>query len=238
MNSGLSLFKSLFKYTALIFILNLWCLNVSAYVVNTTSEGAEIKWNTSNATYYINTSGGPSGNLAAIQAAMQTWTDVVASSFAFVDAGTTASTDFGVNDGVNIVGFGPLGATETLAQNTKWYYVSSGEIIDSDIQINTDYPWNTDGSLDAYDVQNVGTHELGHSLSLADLYDAADSGKTMYGYDSLGETNKRTLDQDDIYGIAYLYPSPYVTWTAGVLIILPQARLTGQAMLCLRMETM
>ena len=46
---------------------------------------------------------------------------------------------------------------------------------------------------------------LGHSLSLADLYGAADSEKTMYGYSATGETKQRTLDQDDINGIIYLY---------------------------------
>ncbi len=108
---------------------------------------------------------------------MQTWTDVVTSSFTFIYSGTTTSTSYGTNDGVNIIGFGPLGATGTLAQNTKWYYTGSGEIIDSDIQFNTDYTWDTAGSIDDYDVQNVGTHELGHTLSLEDLYDAADSEK-------------------------------------------------------------
>ena len=52
----------------------------------------------------------------------------------------------------------------------------------------------------------MGTHELGHSLSLGDLYNSADADKTMYGYASSGETKKRTLHQDDIDGITYLYP--------------------------------
>lgn len=198
--------RSLLKYLALIFILNLWYSNVSAYQVNKTSGSADIKWFTSNVIYYINPSGGPSANLSAIQASMQTWTDVDTSYFAFVYGGTTTNTSYGTNDGVNIVCFGPMGLTGTLAGNTFWYYTSSGQIIDSDIKFNTEYTWATDGFPSAYDVQNVGTHEFGHSLSLADLYNAADSEKTMYGYASAGEIKKRTLDQDDIDGITYLYP--------------------------------
>jgi len=199
---------SFLKYLVLIFIFNLlWCSNVFAYKVST-SGGNDIKWNTSNVTYYINSSGGPFDSLSAIQEAMQTWTDVATSIFTFVDGGTTTSTAYGINDGVNIVVFGPMGTTGTLAENYFWYYKFSGQMIDSDIKFNTDYPWATDGSPGAYDVQNIGTHEFGHSLSLDDLYKSADSEKTMYGYAGRGETKKRTLDQDDIDGITYLYPIP------------------------------
>ena len=195
------------KYIVFLFILNLWCPNVFAYQVNKTSGGADIKWFTPNVIYYINPTGGPSNNLSAIQASMQTWTDVVTSYFTFTYGGTTTSTSCGTNDGANIVCFAPMGLTGTLAVNSFWYDTSSGQMIDSDIKFNTDYTWATDGSPNAYDVQNVGTHELGHSLSLDDLYNAIDSEKTMYGYVSAGEIKKRTLDQDDIDGITYLYPN-------------------------------
>jgi hypothetical protein len=198
--------KTLFICIVLFLIIfNLWHSHASAYVVNKTG-GADIKWFTPNATFLINSTGGPSNTLSAIQASMQTWTDVGASIFTFVYGGTSLSTSCGTNDGVNLVCFGSMGLTGTLAQNSFWYYTVSGQIIDSDIKYNTDYVWSTDGSAGAYDVQNVGTHEFGHSLSLADLYSAPDSEKTMYGYAGTGETKKRSLDQDDINGISYLYP--------------------------------
>jgi hypothetical protein len=56
------------------------------------------------------------------------------------------------------------------------------------------------------DVANIATHELGHTLVLADLYGGGDTEKTMYGYASAGETKKRTLHSDDIAGIRYLFP--------------------------------
>jgi hypothetical protein len=176
------------------------------YQVNKTNSNVDIKWYTTNVNYYSNIAGAPGGSLAAIQAALQTWTAVPASNFSFNYAGATTSTAYGANDGMNIVCFGTINSTGTLAQNTFWFYSNNGQLIDSDIKFNTNYTWGTDGASGKFDVQNVATHELGHSLSLADLYAAIDSEKTMYGYAAQGETKKRDLDQDDINGIAYLYP--------------------------------
>lgn len=179
----------------------------AAFEANKTNSGIDIKWSTPNETYYVNSAGGPAGSLAAIQAGAQTWTDVNTSSFTFIYGGTTTSTAHGINDGHNIVIFGPIDTPGVLASNHFWYSTWTGEIADSDIKFNTIYTWATDGSLTAEDVQNVATHELGHSLSLKDLYNDADSDKTMYGYTSKGETKQRTLTQDDMNGITYLYPS-------------------------------
>ena len=192
------------RYVAL--ILTFMCSSVHAFIVNKTFSGKEIKWFNLTVPYSINAAGGPYGSLNAIKAAMQTWTNVVGADLTF-SYGSTNISECGENDGdgKNIVCFGPINTTGTLAQNTTWYYTDSGEMFESDIKFNTNYPWGTDGSSNSYDVQNVGTHELGHSVGLADLYAAADSEKTMYGYSSKGETKQRTLEQDDINGIIYLY---------------------------------
>jgi alpha-tubulin suppressor-like RCC1 family protein len=196
------------KFSIVVAMLILLYSHASAYETCKTSGGADIKWSTSGATYYINTYGGPSEGLSAIIEGMRTWTDVSTSIFTFVYGGTTSSTAYGVLDRTNIVTFGLL-ESGILAQNSYWYYPSSGEIVDSDIQFNTAYTWDTSESLGSYDVQNIGTHEFGHSLCLSDLYNSSDSEKTMYGYASPEETKKRNLDQDDIDGITYLYPCPY-----------------------------
>jgi hypothetical protein len=180
--------------------------SVYGFLVNKTGTNAEIKWDITNVNYYINKSGGPANSLAALQAALQTWTSVPAAKLSFIFGGETTSTAYGINDGKNMVCFGPISTTGTLAQNKFWYYTNSGKLVDSDIKFNTNYTWGTDGTSGKFDVQNIATHELGHSLSLADLYAGSDSDKTMYGYAAMGETKKRDLDQDDINGIAYLYP--------------------------------
>jgi len=177
-----------------------------AYVVNTTDSGTEISWDTTLVGYQINPSGGPSGSIAAIQASMQAWSDVSTSSFTFAYDGQTTSSDHGFLDFTNVITFGEISDPSVLAENAYWY-LTTGEMIDSDIMFNTNQPWDTTGTSDAYDVQNVGTHELGHSLSLGHVGGPSGTEKTMYPYASLGETKKRTLDQDDIDGITFLYPS-------------------------------
>jgi PKD repeat protein len=191
-------------YAALI-IITLMCSTANAFEVSITNTGKEIKWFNLTVPYSINAASGPYGSLNAIKAAMQTWTNVAGADLNFLYAGTTSSTAWGVNDGKNIVCFGSIAESGVLAQNILWYNSSTGQTLDSDIEFNTNFPWETNGSSNSYDVQNVGTHEFGHSVGLADLYAAADSEKTMYGYSSKGETKQRTLEQDDINGIIYLY---------------------------------
>lgn len=67
------------------------------------------------------------------------------------------------------------------------------------------YGWATDGSADKMDAQNIATHEIGHGAGLGDLYANKDAEQTMYGYSSLGETKKQTLECGDIKGITKLY---------------------------------
>jgi hypothetical protein len=199
-----------YGYLFLALILGLFiCGTASGFEVCKTSVDADIKWNGTNVTFKVNEAGGPADSLPVIQAGMQTWTDVQSADFVFTYGGATTKTsdDHGVNDGENIVVFGPMGATGTLAQNNFWYVPSTGYLLDSDIQFNTSYSWSVSGDPGVYDIQSISTHELGHSLCLIDLYDPSDAEKTMYGYASTGDTGQSTLHQDDIDGITYLYPA-------------------------------
>jgi predicted Zn-dependent protease len=180
-----------------------------AYKVNTADNNAPVKWTTPSAAYVVNVSGAPADFLGAVLASMQTWTDVPESDFAFAYNGTTASHTWGDMDGVNVVDFGALTSTfeEALGVNTFWF-TSTGQMLGSDIRLNSRYAFSTNGQAGTYDLQSLMTHELGHSLSLADLYDSQDAAKVMYGFLHHGDTSKRTLHWDDRDGIAYLYPSP------------------------------
>jgi hypothetical protein len=185
-------------------VLMLLLCHSQAYTYGTCKyNGYDIKWSNPTVTYYINTSGAPSGTITAVVAGMQTWTDVSPSDLNFVYGGTTSSTAHGVNNRTNIVTFGSL-PVGVLAENYFWF-TFTGSMRDSDIRFNTYYTWSTNGTPSTMDVQNIGTHEHGHSLCLVDLYNPSDSTKTMYGYGSYGETQKSTLHQDDIDGINYLY---------------------------------
>jgi len=186
-----------------------------AFQVSTSLGGKELRWATPGAGVSINESGGPAGAAGAIVAAFVTWSSVFSSSFEFTHLGATASTEFAANDGRNVLGFGPISSPGVLARNTYWYTTSTGMLLDSDVEFNTGVPWSASGAPGAYDLQSVATHELGHSLSLADLYGVSDAEKTMYGFAFQGETKKRTLDRDDIDGITHLYPAPAVVPVAG-----------------------
>ena len=191
-------------------LMSLCSLSAHAYEVTKTTGGLDVKMmNTPpGMTYVVNTAHAPTGTLPALQNAINTWTNVAPSNLAFKYGGTTTNTNWGVYDGQNVVTFAtnPGLSLGTLAVNGFFYNDSTGELKESDIIFNIAQSWNTTGGLAYYDVQDIATHELGHSLSLIDLYTLADSEKTMYGYGAPGETKKRTLDPDDIAGITYLYP--------------------------------
>ncbi|MDO8140282.1 MAG: matrixin family metalloprotease [Candidatus Brocadiales bacterium] len=194
-------------FLLVISILSFWCSSAFAYRVKKTKDGKIIKWTTNTVTYYVNTSGGPAGSLAAIQAATQTWTDVPTSSFRFVYGGHTSSTKHNPKDGVNIIYFRTLGNKAKAARNfVQWN--ESGELYDSDIVLNTAHKLSATDSCpkDCFDIQSAVTHELGHALILNELEKPIHNEKTMYREEKKGDMKKRTLDQDDIAGITYLYP--------------------------------
>lgn len=68
-----------------------------------------------------------------------------------------------------------------------------------------DHDWSATGEPGKMDFENIATHELGHSVGMADLYTLACSEQTMYGYADNGENKKRTLESGDITGINALY---------------------------------
>ncbi len=126
-------------------------------------------------------------------------------------------------------------ALTTLTYVTDPDADNDGEILDADIELNGVYQrFQTDGliRIGAYDVANTVTHELGHVLGLDHTcYDGSlperptdDQGRpipdcvpasklpeevrtaTMYPFAAPGETDKRTLEADDIRGVCEIYP--------------------------------
>ncbi len=184
----------------------------------------DVKWLAASipVTYKINQNGTPDCDteFTAVQNGFQAWEDECRSNIDFTYGGVTAlgTGSWGTNDGNNIVVWaeanwdcltnGCVDNSNTIAINAYWYQCADGHLTDSDIIMNgEDYTWSCSGEAGKMDVQNVATHEAGHSLSLLDLYGGIDSEKTMYGIIANGETKKQTLDQDDRDGVAYLYPS-------------------------------
>ena len=116
--------------------------------------------------------------------------------------------EVGVMDGVNGVRFGSLDIG-TIGVTTIWGVFGGApagrELVEWDQVYNTYYSWNVNGSMSDMDFESIATHELGHSVGMADLYTAECSEETMYGYGSEGETKARDLNAGDITGISKLY---------------------------------
>ena len=118
----------------------------------------------------------------------------------------TASTD-----GRNEVQFAPLADSNTIAVTIVWGHFGGAprwrDIVEWDQVFNTNYAWDisASGTPNTMDFENIATHELGHAMGLADLYDSSCSAMTMYGYGDYAETKARTLEDGDINGMSALY---------------------------------
>lgn len=196
----------------LLLSLSLTTSRAFAWEINKTGSGRDIKWSNGNASYFINPASGPAGAIDAVQSGMQTWSVVPSAKFAFSGSQSSANCTE-ASGGPNGICFGPVNQKGVVAQNTFWYDPSSGEMLHSEIVFNTNYQWSINGTATSFDVQEIITHELGHTLSLKDEYQPAQSENTMYGYAAYNETKKRSLEADDIAGISYLYPGDSTTTT-------------------------
>lgn len=113
-------------------------------------------------------------------------------------------------DNKNVVSFGPYDNSNAIAVTTVWGYFSGApatrEIVEWDMLFNNYYTYG-DATLDGsvMDLQNIATHELGHSAGMGDLYSSSCYVQTMFGYSGYGEIIKRDLGNGDIKGIKRLY---------------------------------
>lgn len=109
----------------------------------------------------------------------------------------------GVQDGYNVIDFGLY--QDGVIAVTMFWVDPDNHMGGIDMRMNTLYKWSLNGAAGTMDVQNIVTHEFGHWVGLADLYNSADSWLTMYGYSSYGVTYQRTLGQGDVNGIQAIY---------------------------------
>lgn len=115
-------------------------------------------------------------------------------------------------DNVNAIMWKKLGRS-TIGVTFAWFSRTTGEVLELDTVFNKRYPWaifanapDCQSFPDAYDVQNIATHEFGHWVGLDDLIEEEEKDLTMYGFSAGGEVKKRTLGRGDISGKNDLEP--------------------------------
>lgn len=100
----------------------------------------------------------------------------------------------------------------TIALTTIFHNPRTGEILNFAIEFNDErFGFAVTGIPAAVDLENTLTHELGHVFGLdhtgqdVELY----WNQTMYFQAQVGETKKRSLEQDDINGLCTLYETDW-----------------------------
>jgi len=194
-----------------------WSLPVSAWVQSKSSKGAGLHWTGPCHTVYAHADGSgdvdDGSDIDAIIASLETWNAVECTPFTLIWGGLTnmewiGYTSYGGN--ANIIIFHEEGwpyDQRPVAFTSVTYNPMSGVIFDADIEMNAeDYEFTAGGpdkDLGDIDIQNTITHEAGHIIGL----DHSDKVvATMYDWSTFGETQKRTLDEDDQDGLCALYP--------------------------------
>ena len=153
-------------------------------------------------------------SFGAIDAAFNTWETAVGNAglVSFTeDDGAPLPPEW---DGTNVVGWRQLvgkDARKVLAVTYTWFNTTTNEAVESDIVYNTSQKWAVNPAIDPgssacgeqFDVQAIGTHEVGHLLGLDHV---GDVDATMYGSAAKGELRKQTLAPGDIAGANAVVP--------------------------------
>lgn len=150
-------------------------------------------------------------SLAAAMGEWSRWN----SNVVFRDEGTTDAA-FGADgpdgtcaDGTNVVTWRKF-SPEVIGAAVICFDRSGKVIRDADLALNATQHWErmaTEAeSRHSHDIQAIYTHELGHWLSLEDLYTKESTRQTMHGGTQYEEFHKRTLARGDVVGVQKAYP--------------------------------
>jgi hypothetical protein len=157
----------------------------------------------------------PEGLLeSAVRASMSEWSRWN-SNINFEYAGTTTASfaakgkDGSCADGVNTITWQSFDPSLIAAVGTC-IDPATNTVRDADLALNVTQHWeDISGEAESrhtFDIRSIVTHELGHILSLLDLYGAGSVRQSMMGAAEYGETRKRTLALGDIVGLQTAYP--------------------------------
>lgn len=144
--------------------------------------------------------------LGAISSSAETWDSVTSRELFNGAYALDYAAVYGVQDYKNSIVFGAYSDNNAIAVTSVWFTRVGKRIVEFDMLFNNYYAWG-DATLDAskMDLQNIATHEFGHSVGMDDIYSSACSTVTMFGYSNYGEISKRTLEGADITGLQKMY---------------------------------
>jgi len=188
------------------------------------SGGPVARWDTACVTYAVEETGSsrsrisPGGLSAVLNAGFRSWSDVecpsggspaLAAAFRGETSCDEVEYNCGAGDGNNNIAMFRDGASElsstTIALSTIMARLSTGEILDVDIEINSRdfdfYVSDDQARQDAHDLRLVLNHELGHFLGLS--HTRVPGALMRAAYDG----NDRFPAADDIEGICRSVPS-------------------------------
>ena len=81
-------------------------------------------------------------------------------------------------------------------------YDQEGNPVEADIRFSTEIKWSTTGASDAFDIQSVAAHEIGHANQFGHVTNSSKRDHTvvMWPYIDIGDTSGRKLGRGDALG--------------------------------------
>jgi hypothetical protein len=155
--------------------------------------------------------------LDVLSQAFATWESLDTCAIRFALQGTRDQRERNAFDRVNLL---TLGAAESLGSGVlAAAFLTSDEagmLNDADIVFSSRVPYTTSDvpEADAYDLQSIATHEIGHLLGLEHTGLAR---ATMAPFSDRGDVYQRTPHDDDRIGGSLLYPDGGFPSSAGSL---------------------